>query len=373
MDILQLFDLLFIRSSAILILTLLITFLLGNRLSANVRQALIAVMLFVLLLVPMAKPLMPNFSLQELLSLQSKESGSTSAVMYLEDTGHIVQEETEGNIQPAHTTLDRTPELGAVTSNTSGHLFSLRTVLFIVWAAGTVLLLGRLLIGYLRIQYLSQTSRYSVLSNNIPWMAELLDALNIQRSVRVAYNEKVTVPMVWGIMYPTLLLPLSARSWGKQRLRTLLLHEFAHIRRWDYLAHLLGKIVTALYWMNPLVWIATSKMSEEQERACDNHVLATGTPSHEYAQHLLDFMKSMQQKGENSFIPAVAMGLKTKKVKERMEVLLDDTVSRKSMSLISLVALAVFTGCAIVPLATVNYTVGSSGGSTNSSFIFFPA
>jgi len=60
-------------------------------------------------------------------------------------------------------------------------------------------------------------------------------------------------------------------------------------------------------------------------------------------------------------------------VKERMEVLLDDTVSRKSMSLISLIALTVISGCAIIPIATVNYTVGPSGGSQHSSFVFIEA
>jgi beta-lactamase regulating signal transducer with metallopeptidase domain len=354
MDFLPFIEILFIRSSILIVLTGLILIVLGNRLSANIRQAILSFALLGLLLLPVITVIVPDFSVRDLFT-HSSSSNQQTTLMYLDSVE--LNPEDSGALQ----TLSDGALISNLNSNfiaksnpSTGEEISFTYLVFIIWGSGVVLLSIWLLLSILRIQHITQTAKYTMLSNNIPWMSDLLNDLQLKRSVRIAYSDKVSIPMVWGLFYPTLLLPLSARQWGRARLRTLLLHEFAHIRRWDYLPHLLGKVVTGIYWMNPLVWFAAVKMGEEQEKACDNHVLAAGTPSHVYAQHLLDFMKWLRQQNGRRLVPAMTMGFKTRKVKERMHVLLDETTRRKTVSFASLFFLSIITGCAILPLATLN-------------------
>lgn len=84
-----------------------------------------------------------------------------------------------------------------------------------------------------------------------------------------------------------LLLPAAARQWSGEQLRSVLLHEVAHIKRRDTIAHLLAQIACSLHWFNPLVWFAAWRLRVESERACDDLVLASGVRLSSYAGHLL--------------------------------------------------------------------------------------
>ena len=99
------------------------------------------------------------------------------------------------------------------------------------------------------------------------------------------------MPFAWGMFDPDVILPSAARDWPFERIRSVLLHELAHVARGDYFIHIVVEVVRALYWPNPLVWIAARYKSAERERACDDFALREGTPGREYARHLLDVAK----------------------------------------------------------------------------------
>jgi hypothetical protein len=65
-----------------------------------------------------------------------------------------------------------------------------------------------------------------------------------------------------------------------------LVHELEHIRRGDWTLHILARLVCALYWFHPLVWIAWRQLCLEAERACDDAVLQ-GTERTDYAEQLV--------------------------------------------------------------------------------------
>jgi hypothetical protein len=94
-------------------------------------------------------------------------------------------------------------------------------------------------------------------------------------------------PMTWGFRRPIIMLPHGWRDWPRQQLHSALLHEIAHVERGDWLVHLGGHIVRALYWPNPLVWAAARKLRHESEKACDDTVLDSGVKAGDYAAHLL--------------------------------------------------------------------------------------
>ena len=77
--------------------------------------------------------------------------------------------------------------------------------------------------------------------------------LGIVRPVTLLIHPEKKMPVVWGILRSRLLLPAAARDWSGEQLRSVLLHELAHIKRRDLMAQLLTQIACALHWFNPLV------------------------------------------------------------------------------------------------------------------------
>jgi TonB family protein len=98
----------------------------------------------------------------------------------------------------------------------------------------------------------------------------------------------VSTPLTCGVMRPLILLPAIARDWDAPRLRAVLLHESAHVRRRDCMAKYIGQGSRAFLWWNPLAWMLVARMNHEQELACDDAVLSAGVPAETYATVLLD-------------------------------------------------------------------------------------
>ena len=102
------------------------------------------------------------------------------------------------------------------------------------------------------------------------------------------------MPMTFGVLRPTVLLPEEARAWSDERRRVVLLHELAHVLRGDAATHLLARTALALHWWNPLAWTMWREFLKERERATDDLVLGTGATASDYASHLLEIARTMQ-------------------------------------------------------------------------------
>lgn len=122
------------------------------------------------------------------------------------------------------------------------------------------------------------------------------ERLGVSRRVDLRESSSVTVPVVWGLFRPVLLLPVGARGWTRERLRIVFLHEVAHVARHDGLGLLLARIATSLFWFHPLVWKLARVARRECERSCDDMVLAAGERATDYAEHLLAIVRSMTRR-----------------------------------------------------------------------------
>ena len=121
--------------------------------------------------------------------------------------------------------------------------------------------------------------------------------MRVRRRVRLLESDRIATPLTCGILRPAILLPRDSVDWSDERLHVVLLHELAHVRRWDYVACLLAEIACALYWPLPLVWVARAALHSEQEQASDDLVLAAGTPPVDYADHLLAIARALRGEG----------------------------------------------------------------------------
>ena len=119
--------------------------------------------------------------------------------------------------------------------------------------------------------------------------------LGAPRKVDLRESPGVTVPIVWGLFRPVLLLPMGARNWTREQLRIVFLHEVAHVARHDWVSLLLSRVTTSLFWFHPLVWKLARIARRECERCSDDLVLASGERATDYAEHLLAIVRSMNR------------------------------------------------------------------------------
>ncbi len=152
-------------------------------------------------------------------------------------------------------------------------------------------------------------NRVTALVQDEGWLGlvdELSLELGLTRHIRLLQAKGPAMPMTWGIRRPAILLPAEADEWTAERRRDVLLHELAHVKRHDFLIQLIARIACAVYWFHPLVWLAATRLREERERACDDHVLRAGATPSAYATHLLDIARGLRAARATS-LASVAM------------------------------------------------------------------
>jgi hypothetical protein len=149
-----------------------------------------------------------------------------------------------------------------------------------------------------------------------------------------------------------LLLPAAGAGWLEPQRRFALLHELAHVRRFDYLTTQISNLACALHWYNPLVWFAAIQARKLQEHACDDAVLHGGGMPSDYAQFLVSIAGDSQRMSL-AFPAAVGM-VRRSQLHGRVTAILDASRVRMPLSgLALLVVLAPLAGLAFL-LATVS-------------------
>ena len=104
----------------------------------------------------------------------------------------------------------------------------------------------------------------------------------------IACCQRVSVPVVVGVMRPMILIPPAILSgFTTAQIESMLVHELAHIRRWDPLVHLIQRIAESMLFFHPAVWYVSRQMTIEREIACDDFVTAAGWAPQDYAATLL--------------------------------------------------------------------------------------
>lgn len=160
-------------------------------------------------------------------------------------------------------------------------------------------------------------------------LLEVSDRLGLTAPPRLLGSTDIRMPFACGVLSPTIVLPGECDAWSPARRNSVLLHELAHVRRGDLMGHMLGRLVCALYWFHPLVWVAAKRLRSESERACDDLALACGTRATDYAEHLLDIVTSVRA----TATPAVALAMARRKEFEgRLLAILDPDLRHSTPS-----------------------------------------
>lgn len=172
------------------------------------------------------------------------------------------------------------------------------------YLAGVFLLVIRLIGSWLRVAALVKSSAPV---DQSAWLAELDDCrgrLGIRRPVLLRQSAEVGVPVFVGWWRPTILLPTALANRARPDIvRTALIHELAHARRRDYAWNLLLRLLQAVYWPHPLVWLAGRTIGRVREAACDQVCVYWLGGAEAYRATLVDLAVRQARR------PAISLGM----------------------------------------------------------------
>ena len=162
-------------------------------------------------------------------------------------------------------------------------------------------------------------------------LAELSEHFGLRTPVTLLQSDRPALLVTWGLFAPKVMLPVDAASWDDDRIRVVLAHELAHVRRHDWIIQIGSELVRIANWFNPLVWLAASRLRLESERACDDAVVNLGVSGREYAEHLLDLARQFGRARHGPF-PAVAIVPRPSNLERRVTAMLNARLSRRPVS-----------------------------------------
>ena len=126
----------------------------------------------------------------------------------------------------------------------------LKTVAGWVWLGGAVAMLLYALISYLRLRHRVRAS------------------VKLEKGVYVC--DEIRDPFILGLILPRIYLPSGMDETTRGY---VLAHERAHLSRFDHIWKPLGFLLLAVYWFNPLLWLAYILLCRDIELACDEKVV----------------------------------------------------------------------------------------------------
>jgi beta-lactamase regulating signal transducer with metallopeptidase domain len=223
-----------------------------------------------------------------------------------------------------------------------------RRWVLILWIAGAAATLSRLFWRWAALGGIERASRELDDAAAQSVARSVRGELGIKRGVRLLVSASPLMPMTWGWWRPVVLLPPDCPRWEGERLRFVLRHELAHVKRRDCLTQGFANLVGALYWFNPLVWLALGQMRLERERACDDAVLALDTRASDYAGHLLAVARQFCSSPPVAALPIARLS----SLEARVRALLDARRKRERLGPLTAGGLAMIAGAAALAVGS---------------------
>jgi beta-lactamase regulating signal transducer with metallopeptidase domain len=267
---------------------------------------------------------------------------------------------------PVHVTqptedLTAAPESGFVQRMTA------QRILGWVWLTGAAISVSILLVGLARLAWLAARSQRIASGPWTEMAGRLSRDYGLHRPVLLLQSDHPSLLATWGLRQPKVILPRAARDWPEDRLRIVLGHELAHIRRRDWLMHVAAELLRSAYWFNPLVWIACRRLGQDSEQACDDAVLGLGIEGPEYATHLLDLARAFKHSRTTVF-PAPALA-RPSSLERRVRAMLNTHLVRTPLTRAAGVAIAMALAAITIPLAGLVSSAQSATASFSGSLI----
>jgi beta-lactamase regulating signal transducer with metallopeptidase domain len=195
------------------------------------------------------------------------------------------------------------------------------TAIVALWALGALIGLAGLGRSLARVRGLKKRSSPldGTLATDLPWLTTTPG-----REIYLRLTYETETPIAVGFRRPVILLPTEmATADGLTSIEPLIMHEYAHLARYDDWSNLAQRATERIFWFNPLVWLIGRRIALEREVAADEAVVARTHNPKVYASTLWRMAQEMRMP-EHVVVAPGAM-LTRKQISVRIERLLDET------------------------------------------------
>jgi len=311
----------FVQATALVGVAALVQVLVMRRASAATRHLVWISALVSLLVLPVASQLLPAWPV----AIRFVAPSRAAALQPLSEppaAPPVSQSSAPEPVSPA-ASVEAAAGSSVALEQSSSRIYS---IVVWVYASGMMALL---LYWFAQRWQLRRFIRHATNIDDREWVrvfSECTRAIGVSRSVGLLKSRERNVPLAFGTRRPAVVIPAIAETWDEDRRRAVLLHELAHVVRFDCLMHNIALAACAMYWFHPAVWWIAKRIRIERELACDDRVIAAGTEPREYASHLLEIAYSFG--GRRAPALAVCMA-RPRQLEGRMLAALDAARNRR--------------------------------------------
>lgn len=301
---------------------------------ASVRHLLLTAAFGALLVLPLAAVVAPSVHVD-----------IAPASLVLEE--YVGESAFFGSLTPVSAT-----DAGSATAPPPRPSLRLREFVIYTWIFGIGLFALPVLLGIVQVRRLRRTA--------LPWFEgqRLVDALareaGVHRPVDALRHEAIEAPATSGIGHHAILFPVDVDAWSDEDVVRAAVHEVEHVRRADCVVNALTRLICAIYWFHPLVWVAWGRLGLEAERACDDAVLRRAEAT-SYANQLITLASRLSR---NARHPLLAMANRSDLV-QRVAAVLDERQARGHVGLLLGASIAV-TACLLTVVVSPLQAVSAS-------------
>jgi len=321
-----------IVSSVMLLLIILVKKVFKNKISANIFY-----FLFLILLVRLIFP----FSIHSKVSIEN--------LYHREEVTQFDETYSDKEIQVDYFAIRKQIYTPVSSRNNEEKLYRFFTY---VWLFGIFVVVFFPIISYFTLKRELFKDENAVNDIVEKALSDAAGDLGIIKRFRVVYSYYLDAPALIGVINPIVVLPMSQKGADYGTVYYILLHELIHYKKRHLLFQWIFWIVKAVYWFNPLVWLAHNMMKHEAELACDEEVVKIigEDNKREYGNLLIDLAENVGK--TNYTVNASGLLNKKSELKSRIVRLTKKINRSKAVQYISAVLILI-----MLPVFFTSYAI----------------
>lgn len=194
----------------------------------------------------------------------------------------------------------------------------------VLYGLPALLLLCTMLLAVVRLFGLRRRAMVVTDPQWVMAMARAQQRLKFNRGAALLLSDEINSPLSWGMVQPVIALDPRSVADASQA-EAIIAHELAHLDRLDWTKLLLGRLATALFWFNPLVWRLARECHQLREEAVDDAVLSADVRGDVYAAVLV---QSARRQTSGALLAANGVAPAFSSLKQRVARVLEPTLRR---------------------------------------------